>query len=171
MYPRLLIGLFLLTCWSCRPKPAPETKASSIALKGYRFHQPCGEPVLSGNLSGGYYFAYVLSDSLQVADCVGKITPPAAGDPLPLQSRDEFLLVLEAPAGSRMALANMAVTDSMLHIHLRPDAGTDTTRIWKINGQGVKLIRLMADPLHYAYVPGPAWNGTPPQLRRAHWKE
>ncbi len=170
MYPRLFTGLFLLACWSCRPKPVPETKADYIALSGYRFHQPCGEPALSGNLAGGYYFAYVLLDSLQVADCVGLAGPSGRGQ-VALQSGNEFLLVLEAPAGSRIALANMEVTDSMLHIHLRPDAGTDTTRIWKINGRGVQLIRLMADPLHYAYVPGPAWNGVVPPLQRAHWKE
>lgn len=166
-----IFAVLLLLAVGCRRTSPPPGEAGCIPLEGYRFHLPCGEPVLSGNAPGGAYFAYVLMDSLQVADCIDKEMPPVTGDPLPLRNRNEFLLVLEAPPNNFFRLQNLEITDSMLHIHLQPDAAGSAARIWKINGSGVKLIRLMADPLHYAYVPGPAWDGSPADLRRAHWKE
>lgn len=166
------ISILLLCCHACRQAPPLPQKARFTPLEGFRFHQPCGEPVLAGTMPGGNYLAYVLQDSLQIADCMGKINPTGRGDTVPMRSGRDFLLLLRPSVTATFRLHNMEITDSMLHIHLRPDTAAKAGAcMWKIEGDGVKLIRLAADPLHYAYVPGPAWNGTPVQLRQAHWKE
>jgi hypothetical protein len=164
--------LLLAMCCSCHPGPGPVRKAAFAPLEGFLFYQPCGNPALSGNMpGGGYYLAYVLQDSLQIADCIGKVHPAGVADAVPLRSGRDFLLVLQPSGPASFSLQNMEITDSMLHIHLRPGNAGVGPYMWKIDGDGVKLIRLAADPLHYAYLPGPAWNTLAVDLRRAHWKE
>lgn len=172
-FRQLLLAFLLLSCCHCREIPRAPQKVSFAPLTGYRFYPPCGEPVLSGDLPGGYYFAFVLTDSMQIGDCIGKTGPVRGKAALPMQFGRDFLLVLEAGAPCSFHLQHMEVVDSILHIHLRADTlAGNGHRIWKINGEGVKLVRLMtADPLHYAYVPGPQWDHSTPQLRHAHWKE
>lgn len=165
---KLLMSILALAALgACRQPPAPPQKVGYLVLEDHRFHQPCGQPVLSGNIPGGYYFAFVLTDSLQVADCVdGSNRVPAV-----LRSGRDFLLILQGSRPCAFDLQGMELADGILQISLVADTVAGGANIWKIDGEGVKLIRLMADPLHYAYVPGPQWDGIVPELEGLYRKE
>ncbi|WP_119076592.1 hypothetical protein [Chitinophaga alhagiae] len=167
----LISFLVLTACYGCRETPAPVQKVEYMPLENYRFHQPCGRPVFSGDMPGGYYAAFVLTDSLQVADCVSSSGGASGAASIALRSGRDFLLILQGSRPCAFSLDGMELADSVLQIGLRADTAARGVNIWKINGEGVKLIQLMADRLHYAYVPGPQWTGTVPVLKGLYQKE
>jgi hypothetical protein len=166
--------LCLAVCGSaCNVLPEDPQQAAFTLIPGSHFYPPCGEPRLSARMpqQDGYFLVYVLTDSLQMKNCVS----PPLEDSLQVNFETDFLVaavVRDAKPEWRFQLKNMKVTDSMLHIHLvpyhytdkdfaQPEAPLSATCVWKVNGAAVKLIKLYTAPENYAYVHGPAWNEAP----------
>lgn len=178
----------IVCCSACSMLPERTAIADHDLLADYRFYPPCGHPCISGDLSGkttGYYFVYVLQDSLTVRDCVSTVTEAPRPDSFPMRFGRDFLLAMEVREAKRewfFELQNMEVVDSMLHIHLRAHHRSDTmvampryalsdNYVWRVNGHNTKLIKIFISNANYAYVPGPRWSGMPVNWRHAHWKE
>ena len=178
----LVIGVvFLLS--ACAPKTEAPSVTSCEMVKGYRFYTPCGQPVLNGVLTAadptaGDFYAYVLQDSLQIADC---IDPDGASvkDTFPMRFRNDFIVTVVVK-GSRkdwyFGLEDLTVEDSLLHIRLVPHHRTDTAGgkpsfalsdnyIWRVNGRQVKLMKLYLNRQEYAFVRGPKWSDAPVKWR------
>jgi hypothetical protein len=152
-------------------------------LAGYHFYSPCGQaricgdlPAANANEQPGYYLVYVLNDSLDVNTCV---SAAEMKDTLRMRFGRDFLMaaaVHDTRPDWVFNLQHMEIVDSMLHIHLEAHHGKDSKQlsdsyVWRINGQGVKLIKLYVSNSNYAYVQGPQWSEEPVNWEHAHWRE
>lgn len=178
MVKTCFLFLCLTVCGrACNVLPEDPQQAAFALMSGTRFYPPCGDPRLSARMpqQNGYFLVYVLTDSLQMKNCVS----PVPDDSLQVNFETDFLVaavVRDAKPEWRFQLKNMKIIDSMLHIHLaayhytnkdftQPGAPLSASYVWKVNGEAVKLIKLYTGPDNYAYVHGPAWNETPVKWR------
>ncbi|MRG47481.1 hypothetical protein GFS24_20335 [Chitinophaga sp. SYP-B3965] len=170
-------------CGACTIISKDPVSVDYEMLPDYHFYAPCGQARICGDLEkGGYYLVYVLTDSLDISNCVETIT---GKDTLPMRFGKDFLITMAVHNEEKdwfFHFEHMEVVDSMLHIHLKASHRNDTTvstpsyklsdnYVWKINGQETKLIKLYINNTNYAYVPGPQWSEAPINWEHAHWRE
>lgn len=188
LYRQAVCYLFIMVCChACTIIPKDPVSVEYEMLPDQHFYTSCGQARISGDLpQGGYYLVYVLSDSLDINNCVSASGENMTGkNTLNMRFGKDFLMTMAVHDAGKdwfFHLQQMEVMDSMLHIHLKAYHRNDTTvskpaynlsdnYVWKINGQEVKLIKLYINGTNYAYVPGPRWSEAPINWEHAHWGE
>jgi len=177
----------IICCHACTIIPKDPVSVHYEILPNHYFYGPCGQARISGDLpQGGYYMVYVLSDSLDISNCVSlRREAMTDKDTLPMRFGRDFLMTMAVHDAGKdwfFHFQQMEVVDSMLHIHIRAYHRNDSTvskpnyhlsdnYVWKINGQEAKLIKLYINGSNYAYVPGPQWSDAPVNWQHAHWGE
>lgn len=177
---------------ACTIIPKDPVVVNYEMLPGYHFYSPCGQARICGDLpatntaeQSGYYLVYVLNDSLDISNCVSSTQTLTARDTLPMHFGRDFLMTMAVHDGGKdwfFDLQQMEIVDSILHVHLKvhhrkdaavlkPGYNLSDNYVWKINGQGTKLIKLYISSSNYAYIPGPQWSDAPVSWEHAHWGE